>query len=199
MAYPCAENHVYKNFFTMNRNRLSKTLTTALNMQMTREAAASQLYLSFAAWASSQGFEGVSAFLFRHAQEERDHMMKVLEYILKRGAEVQIAAVPAPPAHPAGINNCFELIFAHEVENTTSVYKLLKMSFEEEDWATWNFMQWFVKEQVEEETLALKLLDKIRIAGGDKVQGDTLYLLDKELKTAGETVRMAEEVTAQEP
>ena len=183
----------------MNTNRLSKTLTAALNAQMTKEAHASQIYLAYAAWASSQGFGGVSNFLFRHAQEERNHMMKILEYILKRGAEVHVTAIPAPPENPANINSCFEKVFAHEVDNTESVYKLVKMSLEEEDWATWNFMQWFVKEQVEEETLALELMDKIKVAGGEKIGPDALYLLDKDMETKSGEVKSALEVTAVNP
>ncbi|HXC06580.1 MAG TPA: ferritin [Bacteroidia bacterium] len=183
----------------MNRNRLSITLQTALNDQMTREASASQLYLSFGAWAHRQGFEGIGSFLFRHAEEERDHMTKLMEYILTRGGEALIVAIPAPPAHPTTINNCFEMVFSHEVENTRAIYKLVKMSLTEEDWATWNFLQWFVQEQVEEETLAGHLLDKLKIAGGDKALGDTLYLLDRELNSSSGTIEPAESVTAAKP
>lgn len=148
----------------MNTNRLSKTITAALNAQMTKEAHASQIYLSYAVWANGRGFAGIANFLFRHAQEERNHMMKIVEYIFKRGGEVKVTTIPAPSENPVSITNCFEKIFEHEVDNTKAVYKLLKMSHEEEDWATWNFMQWFVKEQVEEETLAMNLLDKTKIA-----------------------------------
>src|SRR5580692_10192463 len=130
----------------MNTNRLSKTMAAALNAQMTKEAHASQIYLSYAAWAEHQGFDGIANFLFRHAQEERNHMMKILEYILKRGAEVEVAAIPKPFENPANLHTCFEKIFKHEVDNTESIYKLVKISFDEGDWATWNFMQWFVKE-----------------------------------------------------
>lgn len=183
----------------MNTNRLSKVLAAILNIQMTKEAHASQIYLSYAAWADSQGFRGIANFLFRHAQEERNHMMKILEYILKRGAEVHITAIPAPPENPGSINSCFEKIFTHEVDNTKEVYKLVKMSFDEEDWATWNFMQWFVKEQTEEETLVMNLLDKMKIAGGEKVNNDTLYSLDRDLeKTTGE-VRSAQDATTENP
>jgi ferritin len=68
-------------------------------------------------------------------------MMKILEYILKRGAEVQVTAIPAPPDCPSSIHNCFEKVFKHEVENNVGVSKLAKMSFDEEDWANWNFTQ----------------------------------------------------------
>jgi ferritin len=73
----------------MDTNRLSETLRTALNDQMTKEAYASQIYLSYGAWAASKGYDGISNFLFRHANEERSHMMKILEYILGRGAKVE--------------------------------------------------------------------------------------------------------------
>jgi len=183
----------------MNTNRLSKTLAAALNAQMTKEAHASQIYLSYAAWADRQGFGGIANFLFRHAQEERNHMMKILEYILKRGAEVQVAAIPAPPEAPVSINNCFEKVFEHEVDNTKAVYKLVKMSFDEEDWATWNFMQWFVKEQIEEETLAMNLLDKMKIAGGEKVSSNALYSLDRDLEKTPDEARSAQDVTTDNP
>lgn len=63
----------------MNTNRLSKTLEEAFNEQMTKEAHAAQIYLSYAAWAESQGCGGIANFLFRHANEERNHMMKILD------------------------------------------------------------------------------------------------------------------------
>lgn len=183
----------------MNTNRLSKTIAAALNAQMTKEAHASQIYLSYAAWAAGQGFSGIANFLFRHAQEERNHMMKILEFILKRGAVVEVTAIPAPSENPVSINNCFEKIFGHEVDNTKGVYKLVKMSRAEEDWATWNFMQWFVKEQVEEETLAMNLLDKMKIAGGEKMSSDALYSFDKDMEKASDEVRPAQEVTTENP
>ncbi|MCJ7759135.1 MAG: ferritin [Gillisia sp.] len=183
----------------MNTNRLSKTIAAALNAQMTKEAHASQIYLSYAAWADGQGFGGIANFLFRHAQEERNHMMKILEYILKRGAVVKVTAIPAPSENPVSINNCFEKIFEHEVDNTNAVNKLVKMSHEEEDWATWNFMQWFVKEQVEEETLAMNLLAKMKIAGGEKMSSNALYSFDRDMEKTSDEVRPAEDVTTETP
>ena len=183
----------------MNTNRLSPALAEILNAQMTKEAHASQIYLSYAAWADNLGYGGVANFLFRHAQEERNHMMKILEYILKRGGEVIVTAIPAPPPNPSNIQHCFEKIFEHEVDNTNAVYKVVKMSLTEEDWATWNFMQWFVKEQTEEETLALELLDKIKIAGGKDIDHNSMYSLDRDLQNKPDDAVMAQEVTAENP
>ena len=183
----------------MDTNRLSKTLTAALNSQLTKEAHASQIYLSYAAWAENLGFSGIANFLFRHAEEERNHMMKILEYILQRGSEVNVVSIPPPHDKPSGIENCFEKVFEHEVENTNTIYKVVKMSLKEEDWATWNFMQWFVKEQIEEETLAMNLLNKIKIAGGAKADKTALYHLDKDLKETPDGAASALEVTAEKP
>jgi ferritin len=183
----------------MKTNRLSEKLSAALNEQMTKEAHASQIYLSYAAWADSNGFSGIANFLFRHAAEERNHMMKILEYILNRGAKAKVIAIPAPANDPISVNNCFEKVFKHEIDNTNSIYKVVKMALVEEDWATWNFLQWFVKEQIEEENLANYLMDKITLAGGENAKGDALYQLDKDLeKTSGE-VKLAQDATTTNP
>lgn len=190
---------ILKVTIAMEKNRLSKILQEALNVQMTKEALASQIYLSYAAWASYKGYEGIANFLFRHGNEERNHMMKILEYILERGAKVKIEAIPSPPEDPISIQNCFERIFEHEVDNTRGIYKLVKMSFVEEDWATWHFMQWFVKEQTEEETMALNLLQKIKIAGETNAHGEAIYILDRDMKTTSDDAVLAEDKTAANP
>jgi ferritin len=183
----------------MKKNRLSEALTEILNEQLTKEAHASQIYLSYAAWADNSGFSGIANFLFRHAAEERNHMMKILEYILNRGAKAIVTAIPAPTTNPISVNNCFEKVFEHEVDNTKSIYKAVKMALDEEDWATWNFLQWFVQEQIEEENLASLLLDKIKIIGGENANGDALFLLDKDLEKTPDNMRLAQEVTTEKP
>ncbi|CAF3738323.1 unnamed protein product [Rotaria sp. Silwood1] len=183
----------------MDTNRLSAKISDALNSQMTKEAHAAQIYLSYAAWADSNGYGGISNFLFRHANEERNHMMKILEYILKRGAKVKVTSIPAPDSDPTNVNDCFEKVFKQEVSNTEAIYSIVNLSFEEKDWATWNFMQWFVKEQTEEETLALSLLDKIKIAGGDKAPSEALYTLDKDLGSTPDDATLAQDVTVENP
>src|ERR1700746_3197063 len=102
----------------MNTNRLSETMQEALNGQMTKEAEASQIYLSYASWAEHEGYSGTANFLFRHAQEERNHMMKILEYIIGRGAKVKVEAIPAPLPDPASVQQCFEKVFEQEIDNT---------------------------------------------------------------------------------
>ena len=183
----------------MNTNRLSETLRTALNNQMTKEAYASQIYLSYGAWAATQGYDGISNFLFRHANEERTHMMKILEYILERGGKVNVEAIGAAPTDPGSVQDCFEKTFTHEIDNTNGIYKIVKMSHDEEDWATWNFMQWFVKEQTEEETMVMNMLDKLKIAGGEKASGESLYSLDRDMKSTPDDAELAQDKTVENP
>jgi len=183
----------------MDTNRLSGTIAQALNQQMTNEAHNAQIYLSYGAWANEKGYEGISNFLFRHSNEERNHMMKILEYILKRGGKVVVSEIPAPGPDPLNVNDCFEKIFQSEVDNTTSIYNLVNLSMAEKDWATWNFMQWFVKEQTEEETLAMDLLDKMKIAGGAAAKDDALYALDNDLAKMPDDATLAQDTTVEKP
>ncbi|MGZ3873183.1 MAG: ferritin [Mucilaginibacter sp.] len=183
----------------MNTNRLSDPIAKALNDQMTNEAHNAQIYLSYAAWASDKGYDGIANFLFRHSAEERNHMMKFLEYILKRGGKVVVSAIPEPGPDPFSVNDCFEKIFASEVDNSTRIYNLVNMSHEERDWATFNFMQWFVKEQTEEETMALDLLAKIKKAGGETADDDALYNLDKDMATTPDDATLAQDTSVTNP
>jgi ferritin len=183
----------------METNRLSDTLAKVLNDQMTNEAHNAQIYLAYAAWASDKGYEGIANFMFRHSSEERNHMMKILEYILKRGAKVVVTAIPDPGSEPVNVNDCFEKVFKSEVENTKSIYNIVNMSMEEKDWATWNFMQWFVKEQTEEETMALDLLSKIKIAGGAAADNDALYVLNSDLAKTPDDAILAQDTSVANP
>ncbi|SDZ99068.1 ferritin [Arachidicoccus rhizosphaerae] len=183
----------------MNTDRLSPAMNLALNHQLTTEAEAAQSYLALASWADDKGYSGISNFLFRHAHEERNHMMKFLRYILDRGSKVKIAALSEPGPDPKSIQDCFNKVFEQEVSNTESINKIVKQSFEEQDWATWNFLQWFVKEQVEEETLALNLLDKIKIAGGEKAADEALLELNKELGHMPDEAHSASSATESHP
>ncbi|MDC8000931.1 ferritin [Aequorivita todarodis] len=183
----------------MNTNRLSKAIEDVLNEQVTKEANAAQIYLSYAVWADSQGYAGIANLLFRHSGEERNHMMKVIEYIQERGGKAKISALSAPPKDPKNLQECFEKIFQHEVDNTTAIYEIVNLSQEEKDWATWNFGQWFVKEQIEEETLVLDLLDKLKLAGGPKASSESLLYLDSKIGDQEDDADLARDAEVDNP
>jgi len=183
----------------METNRLSKEMQETLIKQMTKEAEAAQIYLALGVWADDQGYGGVANFLYRHAQEERNHMTKIMGYILERGARPRIEAIAQPPADPQTLTECFNRVFKHEVDNTEAIYNIVNLAMAEKDWATWNFAQWFVKEQIEEEKLALELIDKLKIAGGDRASDESLFALDSSLETMPDEVTLAREATADDP
>ncbi|MGD1318372.1 ferritin [Chryseobacterium sp. 2R14A] len=183
----------------MNTNRLSPRLEKALSDQMNTEDLQSRTYFSYGIWAADKGYNGISNFLFRHAQEERDHAVKFMQYVLNRGGKPTITALPAPNDEPQSLTECFDLVFKHEVENTTAIYKLVDIALEEKDWASWNFLQWFVKEQIEEETFAMDLIDKLKIAGGDRASDESLFTLDKTLENAPDDAELAQNATGANP
>ncbi len=183
----------------MDTNRLSPTLTKALNDQMTAEAHNAQIYLAYGAWADDQGYSGISNLLFRHQNEERTHMMKFLEYILKRGAKPVVTEIPSPGPDPDNVNDCFEKVYTYEVKNTESIYNIVNMALAEKDWITWNFLQTFIKEQTEEETLAMNLLSKVTIAGGANANNDALYLVNRDLGKMHDGATLAQEVSVENP
>ncbi|MDT0295847.1 ferritin [Mesonia ostreae] len=183
----------------MNTNRLSKSIEKILNHQLKKESNASQIYLAYGVWADSEGFAGVANFLFRHAQEERDHMTKVMGYIMERGGRPKIEGVDAPPADPKNIQECFEKIFQHEVDNTNAIYDIVTLAQEEKDWATWNFAQWFVKEQIEEEAMVLGIMDKLKIAGGTRATSESLYYFDSQLGKQDDEEELARDTSSNNP
>lgn len=183
----------------MNTNRLSKTIEDILNRQVTNEANAAQIFLSYAIWADSQGYSGVANLLFRHSGEEREHMMKFIKYIQNRGGTAKITALDAPPKNPKNLQECLERLFQHEVDNTSSIYEIVELAQKEKDWATWNFGQWFVKEQIEEETLIMDLLDQLKLAGGPKATSESLLYLDSKIGQQEDEADMARDATIENP
>lgn len=174
-------------------------MESALSVQMNQELLQSHNYLSYGIWAADKGYSGIGNFLMRHSQEEREHAIKFMQYVLNRGGKPEVALTPKPSGDPSGLTDCFNRVFQHEVENTTAIYKLVDLALQEKDWATWNFLQWFVKEQIEEETLAMALIDKLKIAGGDQASRESVYVLDKELESASDDASLARDATSDNP
>lgn len=183
----------------MDTKRLSNKIERILNDQVTKEAEAAQIFLSYGCWADSEGYGGIANFFFRHVTEERDHMMKIIQYIMARGGLVKISVIQAPPNDPKDLQDCFEKAFKHEVDNTTAIYEIVNIAHEERDWATYNFAQWFVKEQIEEEKLVMELLNKLKIAGGPKATDESLFSLDKYLENAPDDVTLARDASMDKP
>jgi len=162
---------------------LSKNMQDALNTQVLMEAQSSQAYLAMASWADIQpGLKGVTRFFFRHSDEERMHMLKLITYINERGGFGIIPALAQPTLTFVSLKQAFEELFRHEVQVSESINGLVDIALSEKDYATHNFLQWYVNEQIEEERLARECNDKLELIGDDK---SGLYLFDRDIMMMG--------------
>ena len=159
---------------------LSKKIEKILNEQIKIEAYSSQYYLSVASFLDKKGYPGASKFFYHHAEEERMHMLKLFTYINERGGQAIVPALDAPPKTFKDLKNIFTLVLKHEQYVTKAINKIVDVTLSEKDHVTNNFIQWYVSEQLEEETLVAELLDKIDLIGDAK---SGMYLFDKELET----------------
>jgi len=159
---------------------LSKKIESALNKQVELEASSSQYYLAMASWAETQGYDGATQFLYKHSDEERLHMLKLVKFVNERGGHAVIPSLKQPPASFKSLNAIFEQIHEHEMGVSAEINNLVDACLKEKDYTTHNFLQWYVSEQIEEESLARKILDKLKLIGGDK---GGLYLFDRDLGT----------------
>lgn len=170
----------------MDDRRISPKMEQMLNIQMTREAYQAQVYLSYGSWAEINSFSGIATFLYKHSREEREHMFKFLKYINDRGGNAKIEAIQGAPVNPKDIGECLNAVLQHEIENSKEIDKIVNLAHEEKDWATFNFGQYFVKEQIEEETLIKDILDKYNLASTATSKNHNLYEMDKDLASASQ-------------
>ena len=171
---------------------LTKNMETALNRQIRVEAESSQVYLSMACWAEVKGLEGIAQFMYKHSDEERMHMLKLIKYVNERGGHAHITDLSAPETEFGTFQKMFQKLYDHEIFVSKSINELVHVSLEEKDYATHNFLQWYVAEQIEEEALARTILDKINLIGNDK---GGLYLFDRDVQMI--TVESAASDTAE--
>ena len=179
-AFP--KNHLHLSFTSSKYVlMLSQNMKDALNKQVLMEAQSSQAYLAMGSWAEIQpGLKGVTQFFFRHSDEERMHMLKLIHYINERGGFAVIPALDQPVLTFVSLKNAFEQLYKHEIKVSESINNLVEIALGEKDYATHNFLQWYVLEQMEEERLARECNDKLELIGDDK---SGLYLFDRDIMT----------------
>lgn len=158
---------------------LSKNIEAALNSQVRIEAESSQIYLSMACWAETKGFEGIASFMYQQSDEERTHMLKLIKYLNERGGHATVTELKAPKTQFGDFKEMFEELYKHELFVSNSINELVHIALQEKDYATHNFLQWYVAEQIEEEAQAKNILDKINLIGDDK---GGLYLFDRDIQ-----------------
>ena len=157
---------------------LSPSMVDRLNQQINLEFFSSNLYLQMSAWCDYKGFEGCARFLRLHAAEEMEHMNKLFGYVNETGALALLGSIEEPPAEFESLRAVFESTYEHEKHVTAKINELVDAALKEPDHATFNFLQWYVAEQHEEETLFRGVLDRFDLLESD---GRGLYMLDREI------------------
>jgi len=159
---------------------LSEKVQKAINEQIKREAYSSNLYLAMASWAEVNGYKGSSDFLYIQAEEERIHMLKLFRYVNDREGHAEVSELEKPPMVFTSIKTVFEEVLKHEKYISKSINDLVGICYDERDFTTVNFLQWYVNEQIEEEANAKAIIDRLELLGNDKSQ---LYIFDRDIVT----------------
>lgn len=157
---------------------MKKNINQALNEQIALEAESSHIYLSMASWAEKTGYHGVAQFLYKHSDEERLHMLKLIRFVNERDGVAIIPAIKQPKETYKNLLEVFQSILEHEVYVTNEINKLVELSLKEKDFTTHHFLQWYVSEQLEEEAMAKQINDKLKLIGNDKMG---IYVFDRDI------------------
>jgi ferritin len=159
---------------------ISKKVEDKINYQIQLEEQSSRIYMAMASWCEVNGYSGAAKFLYTHSDEERLHMTKLIKYLNDKGGYATLQSLEMPENKFDNLLDVFEQILKHEEFISESINKLFETAFNAKDFTTSQFLQWYIEEQIEEESLFKGILDKFRLAGN---QTGGLFHLDKELDT----------------
>lgn len=143
----------------------SQQLIGAFNQQVGNEMGASLLYVSIAAYFDSEGLEQLAAFFYRQAEEEREHAMRFVKYVVDAGGRIEVPAIPAPASEFASAEAAVERALTSEQRVTEQIYALVEIAQNDHDHIAQRFLDWFVNEQFEEVSTMNALLSVVRRAG----------------------------------
>lgn len=155
---------------------LNKKVEKILIEQVEKEGYSSSLYLAMASWAEVNGLAGIAGWLYAQSDEERMHMLKIVKFVNERGGKAVIPAFKQPGKEYTAVKKMFEEVLKHEQYISASINEIVAVCMAEKDYTTLNWIQWFVNEQIEEETNATTILDKLNLMG-DK----NLYVFDRDI------------------
>lgn len=153
-------------------------MTKKLNDQLNLEFYSSNLYLQMSAWCDDQNFSMFAKFLRDHAKEELTHMQKLFDYVLDCGSLAVIGKIDAPETKYKSLHDVFKKAYEHELIISKAINELVDFALTKKDYATFQFLQWYVAEQHEEEKLFKTILDKIELVGDNKRD---LFFMDKDV------------------
>jgi ferritin len=158
--------------------QLSPELTRAYNDQIQLEFESSFAYLQMGADFELRSLPGMASWMRLQSGEEYGHAMKFIQFVLNRGGKLELKALGAPAATPDSVIATFEAALHHEQRVTKAIHELYSRALDGHDYSSLPLLQWFVNEQVEEESTVSTILDRLRMVGDDRTG---LLFLDREL------------------
>ena len=171
-----------KNQIITKERSLTSETEKLLNSQIEMEGTSSAYYLAMASWCDVKGYVNSAQFLYKHAEEERQHMLKLFSYVNDAGGHALHPQISGLRHAYESLKEIFELILEHEIKVTRSINKLVDHCFGIKDFTTFQFLQWYVTEQREEETMARRALELFDIIGE---AGVGLWTIDQEIGKLG--------------
>ena len=147
---------------------INEKLVKALNEQVNAEYFSAYLYLSMSAFAERAALKGAANWLFVQAMEEMTHGLHMYQYILDRGAAPVLTAIESPTSVFTGINEIYEMVLSHEQKVTERINAIASLALKENDHACYQFIMWYVNEQVKEEANASDIIGRLQMIGKDK-------------------------------
>ena len=149
--------------------KISKNMQNVLNNQIALEANASNSYLSMASWCEITGYEGGSSFFYAQSDEERTHMLKIVHYLNNLGVQAIIPSTKLPASNFKSLESILKTALNSEQLVTAAIHKMVEIAQKDKDHSTSVFLEWFVNEQVQEETKFETLIQKFDLIGRDKL------------------------------
>jgi ferritin len=145
--------------------QISKALADMINEQIAHELIASNQYLQIATYFDGQALRKLSGFFYKQSEEERQHALKFVHYMTEVGGDVRILEIPAAGYDITSAEHAFQMSVDWEKEVTRRIYAMMEQAVSEKDYASQAFLQWFVSEQVEEESTMETMLQIVKQAG----------------------------------
>jgi ferritin len=160
------------------REMINEKIENILNEQINKEFYSAYLYLAMSAFFSENSYFGFANWTKVQAREEVDHAMIIYDHILSRNGEVRLKQIDTPEYKAGSPVEIFQQAYDHEVSVSNAIDEIAKLAQEEGDFATRNFINWFLKEQIEEEEQTLDIVNELELYGADC---GALYHIDEKL------------------
>ena len=164
--------------------KISENMKNALNNQILLEANASNVYLAMASWSEFTGYEGSASYFYEQSDEERSHMLKFVHYLNNLGVPAVIPAIKLPSSNFKSLESILKIALNGEQTVTSAIHKMVEIAQKDKDHPTQAFLEWFVNEQVQEETKFETLIKKFDLIGRDKF---AIKVIDKILTESVES------------